>query len=393
MRPRLTYALSALLLTGAFLSCRKDHPSSGPVIAPPGTVYVLGVQNGSVVYWKNGTINPVYSENSVLYNFGTSSLAASGNNVYIAGFEQASDTLLFPYTPVFWLNGSAMTLPDSTGTVGNGTANSIAVSGQDVYVAGIRGYDSQRDRVPFSGDSSDYPITGSVATLWKNGTPVTLPDYGAVGLVDSEKYANRFYDDYVSALCVAGSDVYVAGGTAYNIAAHARYWKNGAPVDLGGSLIYSSQNGTNGFPTSTGIYVSGSDIYVSGYQQTAGTSPVAIYWKNGTPVFLSTDSLSGSEAYSIFVAGSDVYVAGWQNINNYSRAMLWKNGTPTPLTSNNVSSAATSMFVYGNDIYVAGYTWVAPTGNYVAAYWKNGSLVQLSDGSSNASAYSIFVVI
>jgi hypothetical protein len=391
MRPRLTYGSSALLLICTFLSCKKDHSSSGPIVQPPATVYVLGVQNGGVVYWRNGTINSLFSVTGLSYNFGPSSLAASGSNVYIAGFQPSNTSLLYPYAPAFWLNGAATILSDTSGSAANGSANSIAVSGGDVYVAGIRGYDSQKDQVPYTGDSATYPVTGSVATVWKNGTPVTLPGYSTVGLVDSGKYANRFYEDYITAVYVSGSDVFVAGGTTYGSAAHARYWNNGVPVDLAGSLSYEGSNNTYGYPQTTGIFASGGDVYVSGLQQTTTGWPVAIYWKNGSPIFLSTDSLSGSVATSVFVAGPDIYVAGWQNIGNYSRAMLWKNGTATPLTSNNTSSQANSVIVVGTDVYVAGVTWVAP-GNYVATYWKNGSPVYLTDPSSSTIAYSIVAV-
>jgi hypothetical protein len=389
MSPRLTYVSSALLLISTFLSCKKESHSLTPPAAPS-SVYVLGVQDGAIVYWKNGQIGPVYSELGIQYNFGASSLAASGSNVYIAGFKSATSSLLYPYSPVFWLNGAATTLADTNGSAANGFADAIFVSGGDVYIAGIRGYDSQKDTVPYSTDSAAYPVTGSVATVWKNGTPLTLTGYGTVGLVDSGKYANRFYGDYVNGIFVSGSDVYVSGGTSWQSAAHAEYWKNGVPVDLAGSLSYLGQNNTYGYPQSTGIFASGGDVYVSGLQQTTTGSTVAIYWKNGSPVFLSTDSLGGSVANSVFVAGSDVYVVGWQNINNYSRAMLWKNGTPTALTGNDTSSQANSVIVAGNDVYVAGVSWVAPN-NYVATYWKNGSPVYLTDPTNSTIAYSIVV--
>ncbi|HUB60037.1 MAG TPA: hypothetical protein VL978_05020 [Puia sp.] len=389
MRPRLTHASAVLLLTSTLLSCKKEsHSSSAP--PTPSSVYVVGVQDGTIVYWKNGQINPVYSEIGIQYILGPSSLAASGNNVYIAGYKSATASLLFPYSPVFWLNGAATSLVDTNGSVANGFAEAITVSGGDVYVAGIRGYDSQKDTVPYTTDSAVYPVTGSVGTVWKNGTPLTLAGYGTVGMVDSGKYANRFYEDYVNGIFVSGSDVYVSGGTSYQSAAHARYWKNGVPVDLAGSLNYAGPNNTSGYPQSTGIFVAGNDVYVSGLQQTAENWPVAIYWKNGLPVFLSTDSLSGSVANAVFVAGSDVYAAGWQNVNNYSRAMLWKNGTATSLTGNDTSSEATSVIVWGNDVYVTGFCWVAPD-NYVATYWKNGSPVYLTDATSSTIAYSIAV--
>ncbi|HXB34114.1 MAG TPA: hypothetical protein VNV35_11860 [Puia sp.] len=388
MSPRLTYIPATLFLIGSFLSCKKESHSSTP--PAPSSVYVLGVQDGAIVYWKNGQINSVYGELGIQYSFGPSSLAASGTNVYIAGFKTATSSALYPFNPVFWLNGAATSLSDSTGSIANGFASAVALSGGDVYIAGIRGYDSQKDQVPYSSDSAVYPATGSVATVWKNGTPFTLTGYGTVGLVDSGKYANRFYEDYVNGIFVSGSDVYVSGGTTWQSAAHAEYWKNGVPVDLAGSLTYAGPNNTSGYPQSTGIYVAGSDVYVSGLQQTAGEGPVAIYWKNGSPVFLSTDSLSGSVANAVFVSGSDVYVVGWQNINNYSRAMLWKNGMATALTGNDTSSQANSVIVAGNDVYVAGVSWVAPN-NYVATYWKNGSPVYLTDPSYSTIAYSIAV--
>jgi hypothetical protein len=388
MSPRLSYVPALLVLISTFLSCKKESHSSTP--PAPSSVYVLGVQDGTIVYWKNGQINAVYSELGVQYNFGPSSLAASGSNVYISGFESATSSLLYPYSPVFWLNGAATSLADSNGSVANGFARAIALSGGDVYIAGIRGYDSQKDQVPYSTDSATYPVTGSVATVWKNGMPLTLTGYGSVGMVDSGQYANRFFEDYVNGIFVSGSDVYVSGGTTWQSAAHAEYWKNGVPVDLAGSLIYSGPNNTSGFPQSTGIFVAGSDVYVSGLQQTTTAGTVALYWKNSTPVLLSTDSLSGSVANAVFVSGSDVYVAGWQNINNYSRAMVWKNGTPTALTGNDTSSQANSVIVAGNDVYVAGITWVAPN-NYVATYWKNGAPVYLTDPSSSSIAYSIVV--
>lgn len=390
MRPNLTYVSAVLLLIGSSLSCKKESHSSSTPPPPPPTVYVLGAQNGAVVYWKNGQINQVYSGSGSLFNFGSSSLAASGSNVYIAGYEPANTSQLFPFSPIFWLNGAAMQLPDSSGSAANGTASAIVVSGGDVYVAGFRGYDSQKAQVPYTSDSAAYPVTGSVATVWKNGTPVTLPGYGSVGLVDSGKYANRFFEDYVTGMYVAGSDVFVSGGTIYESAAHARYWKNGVPVDLGNNLEYAGGNNVTAFPQSTAIFVSGNDVYVSGLQSTTTGAPVAIYWKNSLPVFLTTDSLSGSTANAVFVSGSDVYVAGWQNIGSYSRAMLWKNGTATPLTGSDTSSEATSVIVAGNDVYVGGFSWVAP-GNYVATYWKNGVPVYLTDASNSAIAYSIVV--
>ena len=390
MKPRPIYPLFVLLLLTAVFSCKKDHNTAGGSISAPVNVYVLGVQDGEVLYWKNGAASTIPSSSGFLYNFGATALTTAGNNVYIAGFQPGSTgNNIYTVVPTYWLNGAPTTLPDSTGSVVGGSAAAVAVSGSDVYLAGIRGYDGDTSHVPYTTETAAYPITGGVATVWKNGKPASLPDLGSVGLVDSGKYAARFYSDYVSGIHVSGTNVYVSGGSYYTVA-HARYWVNGNPVDLTGNLYYVGGDGTDGTPTSTSIYASGSDVYVSGFQSTTIGNPLAIYWKNGSPLFLSTDSLQGSMANAVVVSGTDVYIAGWQNIGNYSRAILWKNGIADTLTSGNTSSAATSLFVNGNDVYVAGYTWMIG-GHYIATYWKNGVPVSLSDGTQNAIAYSISV--
>ena len=95
-------------------------------------------------------------------------------------------------------------------------------------------------------------------------------------MVDSGKYANRFFSDYVDAIYVADTNVYVAGGSYYSIA-HARYWVNGNPVDLTGQLNYTTSNGSAGFPMTTSIYAVGNDVYVGGFQSTSIAVPIALY--------------------------------------------------------------------------------------------------------------------
>lgn len=390
MRPCPTYSLFVLILLTALFSCKKEHYTS-PGSSGPANVYVLGVQDGDVLYWKNGIASTIPSSSGFTYDFSASALTTAGNNVYIAGFQPGSTgNNLYRTVPSYWLNGAATTLPDSTGSVAGGSAAGVAISGSDVYLAGIREYDGDTSHVPYTTPTAAYPLTGSVATVWKNGKPVSLPDFGSVGLVDSAKYTSRVFSDYVSGIYVSGTNVYVSGGSYYTVA-HARYWENGSPVDLSGNLYYISGDGTTfGYPTTTSIYASGSDVYVSGFETTTIGQTLAIYWKNGSPLFLSTDSVEGSMANAVVVSGTDVYIAGWQNIGNYSRAILWKNGIPDILTSGNLASTATSLFVSGNDVYVAGYVWTVG-GYYIATYWKNGAPVNLSDGTQNAIAYSISV--
>ncbi len=139
-------------------------------------------------------------------------------DVYAAGYEfNDAGAEIAKY----WKNGQAHVL----GAGVNGSfATAIAVSGKDVYVAGVEGNGTQ-----------------DVAKYWKNGVPVELTDGTQRG------FANSIF--------VAGNDLYVAGGEQDSHTT-AKYWKNGVPVilpDLGeGSLANS-------------IFVSGQDVYVGGW--------------------------------------------------------------------------------------------------------------------------------
>ena len=111
----------------------------------------------TAAYWKNNVITVLTS--SLTYSCAYA-LAVDGTDIYIAGCT--TDSLLCsPYTlyksnkAIYWKNGVAVTLPDSS--YGSG-AFGIAVSGSDVYVAG-------------------FTVTKNntyIATYWKNGIPVLL---------------------------------------------------------------------------------------------------------------------------------------------------------------------------------------------------------------------------
>ncbi len=309
MRPRLIHALCALLLISTFPACKKEQePNPISLLTPPATnVYVLVTQNGSLSYWKNNSVNNLAASSAAGYFSSASALTVSGNNVYVAGSEPGDSGVLNP-TPIFWQNGAVNALVAPSGS---GVADAVGIDGSDVYLAGISEYNSDTSHVPYTTEDASYPTFGNVATLWKNGQSSPLADFSFVGMVGGI-YATRVFNDYVSGLYVSNGNVYAAGGSYFENS-HAWYWNNGTRVDLDGNLNYISPDGSYGFPNTTGIFETGGTVYVSGFQSTTFAQTLALYWKNGNPVFLSTDSIQGSMANSVFATGGPggiVFVAG-----------------------------------------------------------------------------------
>jgi hypothetical protein len=170
------------------------------------------------------------------------------------------------------------------------------------------------------------------------------------------------------AIAGSGTDIYVAGPSK---TATPAYWKNGTTVQL------SSQTGyTNS------IVISGTDVYCGGVNNNTNT-----IWKNGAVASTLASAAISTLAYgnhALFVSGSNVYAAGWQfgPGSLYFQAVYWKNGTAIPLTAGTTSNAkATAIYVSGADLYVAGFEEEKSGGGIVNAaprLWKNGVSIPLT---------------
>ncbi|HET6721374.1 MAG TPA: hypothetical protein VFH07_01435 [Chitinophagaceae bacterium] len=339
----------SLILVLFILYCYSCHKKYDAVEDQPANVFVLGEENGATglnyIYWKNS--DPVNLPDDSYHVY---SIAVSGNDVYVAGQN-------WYYRATYWKNGIAVPLSKDSMI---GRAFSIVVSGNDVYVAGD---DVVMDSI------APYGGAPFIAKYWKNGMPVSLTDGSTTARATS--------------IVISQNNVYVAGwesdenGTNYI----AKYWKNGIPVNLtdGSRDTYANS-----------IAVSGNDVYVAGIEQsvTYPSYELGKYWKNGSPVSL-TDGSIRSFANSIAVSGNDVYVAGGKFNGTKIIATYWKNGSPVPLTDGSKASMANSIALAGNDVYVAG--WEFNGTRSIAKYWKNGNPVNLSDGSNDAYANSIFL--
>lgn len=169
-------------------------------------VYACGGINnfgsGRGMIWKNGT---VVANLSQIYYF--KSIAVSGNDIYAVGDandQVASGTTY--YTAKLYKNGVVTSLPNLYGGAGGVStfANSVFVSGPDIYVAG-------GELVYINSYAGEY------TRVWKNG--VILTEY------TGNKEANSVYADN-GQVYVAGRKITPSIGTA------ATVWKNGVASSL-----------------------------------------------------------------------------------------------------------------------------------------------------------------
>ena len=302
----------------------------------------------AAVIWKNGVVEMLPSSNNV-NDVEAYSIFVSGDNVYVAGHDGD--------LAILWKDGIVQqTLTDGSNAA---QAYSVFVNGNDVYAAGN---------------------DGKTAILWKNGE---LYDPNSSGLTDGTNQA------YARSVYVHNDNVYVAG-----------YEKNGngkyvAKLWMNGQILYENltDGSQNGYARS--VYVTDGHIYVAGYENN-GQANVAKVWKDGTamPDDL-TDGTENGNGISIFVIDDEtIYVAGYERDGNSNKdvAKLWKVGDPQAESFTNADHAyGYSVYVNEDDVYVSGYEKNGD-GVYEPRLWKNGiQTYSLSDGTTRAYAYSVFV--
>jgi hypothetical protein len=200
-------------------------------------------------------------------------------------------------------------------------------------------------------------------------------------------------------------DIYIIGSTTNEQGELiATLWKNEMEQNLSGGTYtkWAITENVDGMLTRS-VYILGNDVYAVGTkhvpyktQNSQGTHAVALLWKNGKEQILVEENLP-SVANAVFVTGNDVYVAGGaaRKTNTYSHeAVLWKNGElqylppGIPPSYRYFYNHAQSVYVLNNDVYVAGRIY---DNGQKAAFWKNGIVQELTDGSRMADAVSIFV--
>jgi hypothetical protein len=299
-------------------------------------VYVAGTLGGNqAVYWQNGTL--------VTLPGGTvaTGIDVVGTDVYVSG------TGINPSTgasaALYWKNGVLTTLPTG-GTTDDVWTTGIAVSGTgEVYISGYTGRfattavywkDGVLKALASSGSGG---ITGPVfvatngdvyipnrnasPSYWLNGALKTLPSPTPASL------------PHVNAVKEIGGIVYAIGANGAGPWETALYWRSG-------SLQYMMAPYTFNEATDVAVSATG-ETYISGTGGQEWGNQQAGYW-NGLGDFNKWGTYSFSGYARIAVDGSDIYICGGES--NYpaflSKAMYWHNGTPVYLTNGSSNSYA-----------------------------------------------------
>jgi hypothetical protein len=320
MKTRLIIFILAVTLLG----CRKDNNppiidnSSNTKVFLAGALY-NGKKNVATL-WKNN-ISADFSDG--VYNAYPTGMYVSDNDVYVAGSEAKGRGGLFEVATI-WKNGTAIYLSDTNNT-SHAYANAVFVSGflqnrATVWKNGVTTKLTADSLISFANtvyvSGNDVYVGGSMskaflnaqqtAVLWKNGIAIRLSDTISV----------------VHSVYVAGNDVYAAGQMYNGKSGTATIWKNGVP-----QYLSSNNNDAN----AVAVVVSGNDVYVAGNMYN-GSNYIATVWKNGVPIFL-TSGMNNANVSGLFILDKDVYVSGTEN----NTAKVWKNGVATEYKNSNTS--------------------------------------------------------
>ena len=121
-----------IMIVLGFFSCQKEisNEESTTNTSTQVDVYVAGyvsdLSSGIPAYWKNGKLVLI---DSAHYNFipdlglqgaGANSIAVSGDNVYVAGYEMYQGTIRRGSLGICWKNGSQVDLTDGSREVFTG---------------------------------------------------------------------------------------------------------------------------------------------------------------------------------------------------------------------------------------------------------------------------------
>lgn len=295
-------------------------------------------------------------------------------NVYVCG-----GTSLFPAKIKLWRNGAATVISTNPTSISTG----IYVDGNNVYISGSR-YDSSASsrRAFYWLNGQEINLIGNTFTSSDRATSIASESGNIYVGGEFGVWKNGFFTNqgYIKDVAIANGLFYSCGESF--VSYKAAYWVGQTEYPL-----------SNFFSGALGLFVSGSDVYVAGYEvDPSNNRSRAVYWLNGTKVVLTPAGTEGS-AKAIFVLGNDVYVLGNYISASYGGFVpaLWKNGQETNFFINNLDAFAEKLFVIDGDVFVVGTTYDSISDLTRATLWQNGTPTYLSNDGVDEEATDIFV--
>ncbi|QQT28633.1 hypothetical protein I6I99_14810 [Sphingobacterium multivorum] len=171
------------------------YTSANYIAAIDDDIYIIGNNQSGRVYWKNGEIVKTINELKDIY-----AIAQLNGNAYAVGKIQSGQ-------PAYWKNGHTESLSSL-----DGFATCIAVSGSDIYVAGVD-----------DSNGSGYTDDGDAGKCWKNGQ------------LFSNLKGTDFFIYRPLSMVVSGNDVYIVGNAKWGSSTSGRkLLKNGQILALTG---------------------------------------------------------------------------------------------------------------------------------------------------------------
>ncbi|MCM1177768.1 MAG: hypothetical protein NC308_05945 [Clostridium sp.] len=205
---------------------------------------------GKSLLWKNGKLQHLGNQNA-------NSVVAKNGVTYVVGQDNGRPTL--------WINGNPEYL-----SYEEGTAESICMDGEDIYVVGYTGN-----------------IFIGKAKLWKNGIEEALSDKTSAA-----------YD-----IVITGNDIYISGEENNN----ATLWINGESQ----CLSYDKSSAYS-------VAVSGETVFVTGISGfDSKGSPKYGIWRNGALMEISDDMRD--QIMSVKISNDKVYFSG----SSKNKVPLW----------------------------------------------------------------------
>lgn len=300
----------------------------------------VGLYN-QACYWINGEQVSLHNP-AWMYSYATD-LSVSGNNIYVCGEYSEDGTNNFS---CYWVNNvsDVVTLP-IPGTATSSVARRIIADGSDVYVLGTY-YDVSTFYC--------YWINGVRTDISTLAPAIQMDNVVDMFLYDGELYiAGRSTAFLVSYFTVGGIQYWPGGGALMGDAmsifvdgagVHMVYYYLSYSYLLNDTVDATAAFGTSDMTTYTAndLYISGSDIYVSGYYY-GGTPYQACYWQNGTLTDLGNGT-DASYAYAIQYFEGHVYTAGTQNVGTVVSPCYWIDGSDAQFLAAGQDGEATAIW-------------------------------------------------